>query len=1114
MYKFRLLPTTVFLLMSFISTLVFAQQLSVDSLQKAITSATQTLAESGLAKEQQDSIEQRLNKAQASLNEATEFNQTLQQYEQEVVNANAKLAALKKQKLQLSYHPVDNIDKKSREQLSNQLIVLEARQNELATQLQALQKQLTTISNRPASISNELNAAKELQYSVNASLEKLNQQNSDISAQSTLLALQAKAVSLEAQIHFLEGELATLPARQSVLESQTELLQAQLEIERDKIATIQSHLEQSLTGDADKALETSQQALEKTQGSNELVALARENVTLANILQKLTFVTPDVDDNIAKLRLQIQDLRQSSETVERVLATGQMTDELGVLLHRLRSGLPKEAPLSRRLEQIDEMSVRQQLNLILWQDKIRNLSSYSNAPSQSYAEQTFDSFPADEQQAAKQLTATRLSLLQQLVDVANRLVDKLTEEKLLITQALDTSAEVRTTLDGRLVWLPSYTDLTDNIVPNLIYSIEWLLSPTGWLQVGKDVWIGITKSPVFTALAFLLPILILFFRQRIKRSLQLQISRIGKVGRDTYWATPLALLETFVLALPLPIFIGTLAALISIGSESGSFSTAVATALAAVSSLSLTLLFFRSMCRKNGIFVGHFGWSDTAREKLRKILSWFVWLQGLATFTFAMSIGSNQLELRYGIAIIAFMTMSIGIALFSFYFFRPKTGVAANIVGDTPPTLLTVLAYPVMVAAPLLIGLLPLTGFFDTAVELLAKLFQSEIVLIFIAIFYGILMRIFMVAYRRYCLRKKIKLRAEQGQLRTLQAEAEASGEALPIPKPDELPDNDTVLKQMRSTTMGLCSVLFLGTLWFIWKPLLPALGIVNEIVLWHKTTVVDGIEIFTEVTLWNIILSLIFLFGGFIAARNAKGILEVSFFDRVTLDAGARYAAVTILGYVLVGMGIVIGLGQLGIDWSKLQWIVAALGVGLGFGLQEIVANFVSGLIILFERPIRVGDTVTIGSLSGTVSNIKIRATTITDFENREVLLPNKSIITENVTNWTLNDAVTRILIRIGVAYGSDTRRAREILMQVLESHPDVLKTPSPSVFFMNHGESSLDFELRIFVDTPAKRLPVTHEINVMINEALDENGFEIPFPQRDLHIISGGENLAAKPI
>ena len=254
--------------------------------------------------------------------------------------------------------------------------------------------------------------------------------------------------------------------------------------------------------------------------------------------------------------------------------------------------------------------------------------------------------------------------------------------------------------------------------------------------------------------------------------------------------------------------------------------------------------------------------------------------------------------------------------------------------------------------------------------------------------------------------------------------------------------------------------------------------------------------------TLWSLLLAFAFVIGGVLASRNLRGLLQVGILQRLDLDPGTRYAVTTIVGYVVFGAGLVVGLAQLGIDWSKLQWIIAALGVGLGFGLQEVVANFVSGIIILFERPVRVGDTVTIGELSGTVSDISIRATTITDFEKREVLLPNKAIITDTVTNWTLHDAITRLLIPIGVAYGSDVAAVRELLMKVVQSHPDVLALPAPTVFFVNHGASSLDFELRLFVATPSLRLTVKHDINAAINTALVDAGIVIPFPQTDVHL------------
>jgi potassium-dependent mechanosensitive channel len=199
-----------------------------------------------------------------------------------------------------------------------------------------------------------------------------------------------------------------------------------------------------------------------------------------------------------------------------------------------------------------------------------------------------------------------------------------------------------------------------------------------------------------------------------------------------------------------------------------------------------------------------------------------------------------------------------------------------------------------------------------------------------------------------------------------------------------------------------------------------------------------------------------------------------------------------------------VIASNILGVSWSKAQWLVAALGVGLGFGLQEIVANFVSGLIVLGERPIRVGDVVTVGDVTGTVTSIRARATVMTDFDNKEMLIPNKAFITERVTNWTLSDQTTRLLIPVGVAYGTDPEQAQRVMLAAVESITDVMREPVPTVFFIGFGDSSLDFEIRAFVDAFSKRLRVRHEINVAVAHALAEAGIEIPFPQRDLHIRS----------
>lgn len=177
---------------------------------------------------------------------------------------------------------------------------------------------------------------------------------------------------------------------------------------------------------------------------------------------------------------------------------------------------------------------------------------------------------------------------------------------------------------------------------------------------------------------------------------------------------------------------------------------------------------------------------------------------------------------------------------------------------------------------------------------------------------------------------------------------------------------------------------------------------------------------------------------------------------SRLNMRQGTSYAITTILNYAIIAIGAMTVFGALGVSRDKLQWLAAALSVGLGFGLQEIFGNFVSGLIILFERPVRIGDTVTIGTFSGTVSKIRIRATTITDFDRKEVIIPNKAFVTERLINWSLSDTVTRVVIRLGVAYGSDTDKVKEVLLKAAHDHPKVMQEPAPAVFFTTFGAST----------------------------------------------------------
>jgi potassium efflux system protein len=293
-----------------------------------------------------------------------------------------------------------------------------------------------------------------------------------------------------------------------------------------------------------------------------------------------------------------------------------------------------------------------------------------------------------------------------------------------------------------------------------------------------------------------------------------------------------------------------------------------------------------------------------------------------------------------------------------------------------------------------------------------------------------------------------------------------------------------------------------------IWSATFPALQVVSRTPLGPLTKIVteitDGTPEVTQVpvTLGDLLLCLATIVGTITLARTIPDLLHVSVLQRLDVDRGARYAVVLMSRYVLTAVGLILAFRFLGITWASLQWLVAAMTVGLGFGLQEIFANFVSGLIILFERPVRIGDVITVNGTTGKVTRMQIRATTITDADRRELIVPNKKFITDEVINWTLSDATTRLVIPVGISYDCDPTQAVKLLVQLAKAHPHVLKEPAPSALLKGFGNSTLDLELRVFVGTGEVKGDVQHDLNVAIDRAFREAGIEIAFPQQDIRI------------
>ena len=258
-------------------------------------------------------------------------------------------------------------------------------------------------------------------------------------------------------------------------------------------------------------------------------------------------------------------------------------------------------------------------------------------------------------------------------------------------------------------------------------------------------------------------------------------------------------------------------------------------------------------------------------------------------------------------------------------------------------------------------------------------------------------------------------------------------------------------------------------------------------------TVSIGGILAFI-VTIWITIL----------LSRLVRFTLTEDVFPRLRLPRGVGDSISKVVHYTVLGFGIMVALAVAGIDLSNFALLAGALGIGIGFGLQNLVNNFVSGLILIFERPIQLGDTIEFGTWIGTVRRIGIRSSTVRTFDGAEVIVPNGSLISAEVVNWTLSDRLRRIEVSVGVAYGTDPQRVLDILLDVVAKHDNVLQHPEPLALFVGFGDSSLDFKTLFWTSNFDDWLRIRSDVTVKINQAVTEAGIEIPFPQRDLHLKS----------
>jgi potassium efflux system protein len=527
----------------------------------------------------------------------------------------------------------------------------------------------------------------------------------------------------------------------------------------------------------------------------------------------------------------------------------------------------------------------------------------------------------------------------------------------------------------------------------------------------------------------------------------------------------------------------------------GRFTHSLGRALSTMAPYLYFLTLTIAMCRNNGLAQAHLRWPRARRAAVLRLRTFlyavFIPLLVLAGVCFARDLDSaNGTLLR-----MVLVLLHLSLAAICWWLLHPERLLSARGGGRGEHQALKRALRVSLALGFLFFAALPLFGFVLTSAMLLKLSLNTLAVLLGVSLAHGLVLRWLMLGERRLALAKQAQ--ADDPD------KSDAGGANLDAPEVVQDSVDVRLASSQSRRLLRAFTVLLLG-LGLAWSlaEVAPAFTLLDRVLLWHTSEMVDGIAQVRAVSLGDVTLALITLVLGVSAARNLPGLLEIMLLERFLADASMRYAIVAVTRYVITFILLVAVFGFLGLRWGHLQWLAAGFSVGLGFGLQEIFGNFVAGLILLFERPFRVGDVVTIGELTGTVRRIRTRATTITDFDNREIVIPNKTFITERFVNWTLSDTTTRITIKVGVSYDSDPALVRSTLLQLAHEHPAVLNDPPPAALFMALADSTLSFELRCFVREIGDRLRVSDDLHAQIIESFRRLGISIAYPQLDLHL------------
>jgi len=1072
------------------------------------------LGKDSLSDEMRTTLDNLYTSAIEAMGQADEFKAVREEYERELVLTDRTEASLLAELAEPVYSPVVEFpESMTVDQAEDALSRERARHSANLAELHDQQLIADDMSESRSDLSQQLGGLDQRIDLLNR--EYRSQQGSteaDAVRTAEKLRIQALIAAAESESGMLRSRLDLLTAKSRYIPLNIDLAQRRVNYSQELVDIYKAHAAKLQEAEAESSLKlVNDLSVRLSTDFPRLSDLTAETESMALSLwgpEGIINQSEQISQNLSEARNQQAQLRRITELTLRKFETYGNRGNLNRWWPDMPDDFPEHGEVTRVIDHLEKLIPEVDHQLIILSQK----RSKAYEMNRRILDENLST--ADKQRLQKYL-ALRQNLLDQLIQRGGVYTNHLVEYQEVSKNFLKQIMDVESFLYSHVLWsrsvpkplIPKFRDITA--------SAAWAFSPDHWGKLSfrnKDF-----KPGVF--IASLLFILLVSTGGILHRRLDYLAQKVLNPETDRFSYTPRTLMITLLLAMPIPLGLGILGQISGLMGES-LYWDAVAESLGKIAVVTALLETTRMVFIRNGLAESHFRWPEHVTRGLYKGLRISEILSmPILYFSLILAFAGGRLDshpvyrvYHNSLGRIAFIIsmLILGLSILSLIKPEKRDKMTPDYARVPWPRRFSAYAfpkaflgaYPLIFFATIIPAVLAMAGYYLTGILLAYQMLRTMILLLTVFLVSGLIQRGRQLSERK-------------------------------------LQDSDSDRQ-----TRGLYKFLMIGVITIgivvIWSDALPMLQFLKRVQILPEIRMIeapeeatidlgvlfdsDGGEMLPEqnagevsgtaavepdtgklpLTLWMIVEAALAAAAAVVFVRGLPDIMDLILRHRTTLDHGARFAVRTLLKYSLTILGTIAVFNFLGMKWSQIQWLAAALTFGLGFGLQEIVANFVSGLILLVERPIRVDDVVTIGELMGQVSRIQIRATTITLWDRSEMVVPNKEFVTTKLVNWTLSDSKRRIDIPLRVVYGTDLEQVKTLLVSCAEENPLVLEDPKPHAIIIDFAQDAINFELRFVVDF-GNGIQVRDEVQMAVDRIFKDNGIAFAMPLLNVQMTRG---------